>query len=99
MTKKERFSRIIESFVNEQRKDSLELFFGTNSKLKIQNIDYSDRLKTIIIEAKVIFGGDFDESFTDFTYFFDEMLGVFIKDAVEYIEPNAKIALTISYDI
>lgn len=99
MTKKERFCRIIESFVNEDRKELLVSLFGDNSKIKIQNIDYSTTKKLIFIEAKLILGEDvcniLDESITISDY----VIGSFIKESMDYILPDTEIALTLTYDI
>lgn len=99
MTKKERFCRIIESFVNEERKELLDSLFGTNAKIKIQNIDYSTNKNLIFIEAKLILGEDvfniLDESITISDY----VVGDFIKQSMDYILPDSEIALTLTYDI
>lgn len=99
MSKKKKIIKSIETYINEQKKEDISSIFGNNCIFTIQNIDYSDRLKTTIIEAKITFGEDFDEDLLNFTPLFDGILGDFIQDVIECLEPDAKIALTISYDI
>jgi hypothetical protein len=99
MTKKERFYKHIEIFVNETRKEPLELLFGTNAKLEIKNVDYSTTNKLIFMEVKLILGEDIDDFIKESILASDDIIGKFIKDAMDYIIPDSKIALTITYDV
>lgn len=99
MSKKKKIIKSIETYINEQKKEEISSIFGNNCNFTIQDIDYSDRLKTTMIQAKITFGEDFDEYLLNFTSLFDIILGEFIRDVIDCLEPDTKIVLTISYDI
>lgn len=95
MNNKHRFSRIIEVFINESRRNIMDYMFGKESKIKIKKIDYSTTAKLIHIDIVVILGETID------THMFesDEIIKELVKDALEYISPNEKIMIKVSYDV
>jgi predicted Co/Zn/Cd cation transporter (cation efflux family) len=92
---KDRFSRIIEKFVNESRTDIMNLVFGTGSKIKIRNIDYSTTTKSIYIDVVVIVGEEVD----DLTIQSDDVVVDLIRQSMDYISFNEKLTVTVSYDV
>ena len=95
MNNKDRFSRIIEKFVNESRTDIMNLVFGTGSKIKIRNIDYSTTTKSIYIDVVVIVGEEVD----DLTIQSDDVVVDLIRQSMDYISFNEKLTVTVSYDV
>lgn len=95
MDNKYRFSRIIENFINDSRGDVINYIFGYGSKVKIKNIDYSITSKLIYIDATVILGGDIDEDMLNS----NEIISELIKECMEYISPDEKLAITVTYDV
>jgi histidinol phosphatase-like PHP family hydrolase len=94
MKKSKKICRLIERFVNEDKKNSFEFFYGVNSKLKVNNIGYSEHKKMYYIDLKIILGED-----TEYMEGFDLPIESFVSDASNYLLASNNIVLTISYDI
>jgi hypothetical protein len=94
MKQSEKFCRLIETFVNEDKNNSIEYFYGVNSKLKVNNIGYSDYKQMFYIDAKIILGED-----VEYMEGFDLPIESLITEASHYLLSTNKILLTVSYDI
>jgi hypothetical protein len=92
---KDRFSKIIEIFINEHRRDVMDYMFGINSKVIIKNFDYSFFSKMVVIDATVILGESIDELMIESSDIISEL----IKESMEYISYDYKLAITVSFDV
>lgn len=73
----------------------MDYMFGCGGKIKIKNIDYSTTAKLIYIDVVVILGENIDVSMIES----DDMVTELIKESMEYISPEEKMAITVSYDV
>lgn len=79
-----RFSRLIEKYVNEYKKQEIEEFYGPKTNVKVHTINYSTYPKlTIIIECIVVLGDVINEDTLD-----RRMIDYLIKDACEVFFPD-----------
>lgn len=85
---------LIESLINDTKREVFESMYGINSKFQVRDIGYSDRNKILYIDAKIILGDTIDESVID-----PEMINFLILDNIKYIYNDVNLNLTISFDV
>lgn len=95
MSKKTKYCRLLEKFVNKSNKDLLEEVYGTNCKLEVRNIEYLLKAKTCLVEVKISLGEHFDDLSLDSDLIVRDM----IKEAADAILPETKIMTVVSFDI
>jgi hypothetical protein len=95
MSKKTKYCRLLEKFVNKSNKDLLEDIYGTNCKLEVRNIEYLLKDKTCLVEVKIFLGERFDDLSLDSDLIVRDM----IKEAADAILPETKIITIVSFDI
>lgn len=95
MSKKTKYCRLLEKFVNKSNKDLLEDIYGTNCKLEVRNIEYLLKDKTCLVEVKIFLGERFDDLSLDSDLIVRDM----IKEAADAILPETKIMTIVSFDI
>jgi len=95
MSKKTKYCRLLEKFVNKSNKDLLEEVYGTNCKLEVRNIEYLLKDKTCLVEVKIFLGERFDDLSLDSDLIVRDM----IKEAADAILPETKIMTIVSFDI
>ena len=54
--KKQRFYRLLETYMNDSRKEDLELMYGKGSKIKVHNWTHNTKGDTFIFELIVVLG-------------------------------------------
>lgn len=85
---------LIETLINDTKREVFESMYGINSKFHIRDIGYSDRNKTLYIDGKIILGDIIDESVID-----PELINFLILDNIKYIYNDVNLNLTISFDV
>jgi hypothetical protein len=94
MSKKRNLFGLIEHYINEYHKNSVEEFYGEGSRIKIHNINYSITEKSILMEAVVILGNNINESVLD-----RSMADALIQEAMVYFYPECSIKSYVRYDV
>lgn len=94
MDTKSAIKNLIESLINDTKREVFESMYGINSKFQVRDIGYSDRNKILYIDAKIILGDTIDESVID-----PEMINFLILDNIKYIYNDVNLNLTISFDV
>lgn len=92
-SKKQRLFNIIEKFLNEHKKDDLELFYGLGTKIKIHSISHSLKSKSVLLECVIILGDTINEEILD-----RSLADYLIKDACDYVLPDLNIKTMIRWD-
>ena len=94
MDRKSRILRLIEVYVNELKKEDVELFYGSGSKIKLLNIDYITSNKKLYIDFCVVFGDEFD-----ITYLDGNMACFLIDESLIYLFPDMRANYNFTFDV
>ena len=73
----------------------MDYMFGVGSKVIVRNIDYSVTSKLVYIDVMVILGETIDELMLQS----DGIISELIKESMEFISPEDKLAITVSFDV
>ena len=93
--KKRRFFRLIESYINEYRKDDVEFMYGKGAKIKVHNFTNDTHGKTVLFELIVVLGETINESVMD-----ESLAEVLFSDAMVYFYPEIKkIKYMVRFDV
>ena len=83
--KKQRFFRLLESYINDYRKDAVELLYGKGSKIKIHNWGNNNKGDVLYFEIVIILGDTINESVMD-----KSMAEELLKNAMIYFYPEVQ---------
>ena len=93
--KKQRFFRLLESYINDYQKDAVELMYGEGSKIKIHNWSHNNKGDTFIFELVIVLGEVISESVMDKT-----MAEVLLKNGLTYFYPETQnIKCIVRFDV
>ena len=93
MDNKRRFYRLFEYYLNDLNKSSIEVWYGKGSSIKINNVTFTQKNKSIVIEVTVILGEIISEGFMNET-----MVNVLISDGMVYFFPELSINIICNWD-
>lgn len=71
----------------------LEDNYGVGTKLKINNLFYSTTTKSIVVDCKIIFGDEINETLLDVS-----AVELIISNAISLFYPDSKLSITVSWD-
>ena len=95
LDKKRKFFRLLELYINESQKESVESMYGKNSKIKIHNWTYTVKGDKILFELVIILGDVINESVMD-----TGMAEILLKDALVYFYPEIEnINCMVRFDV
>ena len=83
--KKRRFYRLLETYMNDSRKEDLELMYGKGSKIKVHNWTHNTKGDTFIFELIVVLGDTINESVID-----KNMADALLKESLQFFYPEVK---------
>jgi hypothetical protein len=83
--KKQRFYRLLEYYINDSRKEEVEVMYGKGSKIKVHNWTHNTKGDTFIFELIVILGDTINESVID-----KNMADALLKEALQFFYPEVK---------
>ena len=93
LNKKQRFFRLIESYINDFRGDAVREFYGNNARIKIHTMTHSFSTNVLLFEIVVVLGDTINESVMD-----DTLASVLIQDSMVYFYPESKIQTYVRFD-
>ena len=94
MDNKRRLYRLIENYINDFKGDSVKLFYGEGSYIKIHNINFGISDNSVMIEVIVLLGGVINEDILD-----TSMAEVLVSDCLVYFFPDQKLKLMVRWDV
>jgi hypothetical protein len=94
MDNKRRLYRLIEKYLNDVKKEALELFYGKGSSIKINNVDFGVTKNYVSIDAKILLGEIITEDILD-----ESLAIVLIEDSMVYFFPDSQIKTCIAFDV
>jgi hypothetical protein len=83
--KKRRFYRLLEYYINDSRKEEVELMYGKGSKIKVHNWTHNTKGDTFIFELIVVLGDTINESVID-----KNMADALLKESLQFFYPEVK---------
>lgn len=93
--KKRRFFRLLESYINDYKKDAVELFYGKGSTIKVHSWTYNAKGDTFLFELIIVLGDVITESAMD-----KSMAEALISEALVYFYPETeKIKCMVRFDV
>lgn len=93
--KKRRFYRLLETYMNESRKEEVELMYGKGSKIKVHNWTHNVKGDQFIFELIIVLGNTISESVMD-----SSLAEVLLEDALQYFYPEVtKICYLVRFDV
>jgi hypothetical protein len=95
MSKKDKYCKLIEKYVNGSKKKLMEDIYGKNYKFEVKNLTYSIKNKTCLVEVKIRMGDEFDELSLDS----ESIINDFVRDAADAVFPKMQVATLVSFDI
>jgi hypothetical protein len=94
MDNRRKIYRIIERHVNKKNKESLESFYGKNTKIKVKHINFGITSKSVIIDCVVKLGDEISEEIL-----ISDMVDALVKEIAFFIYPDLKIYIQVTWDI
>ena len=93
--KKQRFYRLLEYYINDSRKEEVEVMYGKGSKIKVHNWTHNTKGDTFIFELIVILGDTINESVID-----KNMADALLKEALQFFYPEVKnVSCMVRFDV
>ena len=92
--KKRRLFRLIESYINDFRRDALEEMYGVNTKIKIHSMSESLTTSCILFEIVIVLGDTINEQIMD-----RELADVLVQDALIYFFSEQSIKTLVRWDV
>lgn len=94
MDKKKTAIRLIESYINDQRKEDVESMYGKGTQIKIHNIDFTISNPSVLIESVILLGEEINEEVMD-----RDLADILIQDALVYFYSDLPIKVSIRWDV
>lgn len=93
MSQKRSIIKIMNKYLHEVHKGTIESYYGVGSKIKIHNITPSHSSGMLLIDAKVHLGDTINEEVLE-----NDMCDLLVRESIEPIFPEAHIKVMISWD-
>lgn len=94
LDKKQRFFRLIESYINDFRGDAVQEFYGDKSRIKVHSMNTGVKDNSIMLEVVIILGNSINEDVMN-----DSLAHILIQDSMVYFFPESKILTYVRFDI
>lgn len=94
MDNKRRLYRLIEGYLNDYKKDVVELFYGEGTYIKVNSITFGTTKNYVLIDASVKLGETITEDVID-----ESMAKILIEDSMVYFFPDSDIRTLIDFDV
>ena len=94
LDKKQRFFRLIESYINDFRGDAVQEFYGEKARIKVHSMNTGVKDNSIMLEVVIIFGNSINEDVMN-----DTLAHILIQDSMVYFFPESKILTYVRFDI
>jgi hypothetical protein len=94
LDKKQRFFRLIESYINDFRGDAVREFYGDNAQIKIHTMNTGIKDNSIMLEVIILLGETINEDVLNET-----LVHILVQDSMVYFFPESKILTYVRFDI
>jgi hypothetical protein len=93
MDKMKRFYRLIELYLNDSNRESIEGFYGKGTVVKIKSISYSKKINIALVDAVIVLGELINEEVLE-----TAPIELLIKESVKFFYPEYNVNTLISWD-
>lgn len=93
MDNKRRFYRLLEFYLNDYNKESVESYYGKGSRIKIRNVGFTQKTKSVVLEVTIVLGEIISE-----TVMVESMAEALISEALVYFFPELSVNIIYSWD-
>ena len=94
MDNKRRLYRLIEGYLNDYKKDVVEVFYGEGTYIKVNSITFGITKNYILVDTIVKLGNTITEDVVD-----ESLAKILIEDSMVYFFPDSEIRTLINFDI
>jgi hypothetical protein len=94
LDKKQRFFRLIESYINDFRGDAVREFYGNQARIKVHSMNTGVKDNSIMLEVIILLGDTINEEVMS-----DELAHILVQDSMVYFFPESKILSYVRFDI
>ena len=94
MGNKELYIKLIECYINEAHKGSVEEFYGVGSKIKISNLNFGVTDKSILVSMTIILGETINEQVME-----KDMAELLLIKSFRFFLRDAKVTTVINCDV
>jgi hypothetical protein len=94
MDKKLKLFDLIEYYINDYQKKSVEEYYGKGTKIKVRSLDYINSQKCILAEIKIVLSETINERVLN-----RELADVLIQDALVYFYPEHYVKVMVGWDV
>jgi hypothetical protein len=92
---KNAISKIIELYINKHCKESLDIFYGEGTKIKVKSINESVRNKILLVELIVYLNGEITEDILD-----TSLVEILLKESSAFfLQGGYKIIPMVTWDV
>lgn len=81
-------------YLAESCQDTIDSFYGVDTKIKVKNLSFSLSNNLILVEVKIILGKVISEEVME-----NVMCDLLVREAIEPIFPEQHIKVMISWDV
>jgi len=92
--KKQRFFRLIESYINDFRGDAVQEFYGKQARIKIHSMNTGVKDNSIMLEVIIFLGDTINEDVMN-----DTLAHILVQDSMVYFFPESKILTYVRFDV
>jgi hypothetical protein len=93
MDNKRRFYLLLERYVNEMNKESVEAWYGEGSIIKVNNVTFTQKTRSIVIEITIVLGKIISETVMN-----EKMAIALISEGMGYFFPELSLHVIHSWD-
>jgi hypothetical protein len=94
LDKKQRFFRLIESYINDFRGDAVREFYGDKAQIKIHTMNTGIKDNSIMLEVIILLGETINEDVMN-----DTLAHILVQDSMVYFFPESKILTYVRFDV
>lgn len=94
MNTKKRIIRLIETYINDFKKNSIEEMYGRGTRIKINDLQYSTNNSSLMVESIIILGDLINEDVMN-----RELADLVIHDALKYFYPDLSVKIYVRWDV
>ena len=94
LDKKQRFFRLIESYINDFRGDAVREFYGDKVQIKIHTMNTGIKDNSIMLEVIILLGETINEDVMN-----DTLAHILVQDSMVYFFPESKILTYVRFDV
>jgi hypothetical protein len=94
VNKKRKFFDLAERHINDYHKKSIVEFFGEDSKVKLNNLEYINSQKCILVDVTVVLSETINEETLN-----KEFVSALVQESMIYFYPEHSVKVMVGWDV